>query len=61
MTPSTSTAYSTAASTELLFDPYGGTRLPTLRTQNWSPGPVVVIMFGTIRESAQVMNNCVGR
>ena len=39
----------------------GGTMLPTLRTQNRSPGPLVVIMLGTRRESAQVMKSCSGR
>ncbi len=54
-TCSTSTAYSIAAATEsspLL--PGFGTRLPTLRTTNRSPGPLEVIIDVTSRESAQV-------
>ena len=61
-TPRTFTAYSTAAPTEL--SPalsWLGTRLPRLRRLNWSPGPLLVIRFGTTLESEQVMNNCSGR
>jgi hypothetical protein len=64
-TASTSTANSIAAPTELSsshsLDECTGTRFPMLRTQNWSPGPVDVIRFGSTRESAHVMNNCSGR
>ena len=40
--------------------PAGGTRLPTLRTVNRSPGPLPVMTFGTTRESAQVRNSASG-
>ena len=38
----------------------GGTMLPTLRTMNSSPGSVLVIRFGSMRESAQVMKQAMG-
>ncbi len=37
-----------------------GTRFPTLRTVKRSPGPLLVIMLVTIRESAQVRKSCEG-
>lgn len=62
-TLSTSTAYSMAAATESSVDsaPGSGTRLPTLRTVNRSPGPLAVIMLVTRRESAQVRKSWEGR
>ncbi len=63
LTRSTSTAYSIAAATESspLSSPGGGTRLPTFRTTNRSPGPLDVIIDVTSRESAQVRKSCEGR
>lgn len=60
---STSTAYSIAAATESspLSSPGSGTRLPTFRTTNRSPGPLEVIIDVTRRESAHVRNSCAGR
>ncbi|SLI03043.1 Uncharacterised protein [Mycobacteroides abscessus subsp. abscessus] len=52
---SSSRAKTSAASTEA--SPVAGTRLPTLRTVNRSPGPLLVMTFGTMRESEQVRKN----
>src|ERR1700722_18130668 len=51
------TAYSITALTPPIISPYAGTRFPTLRVTNKSPGPDCVISSGSIRESAQVTNN----
>jgi hypothetical protein len=61
LTPSAATAYSITAETPPSISPYAGTRLPTLRVTKISPGPDWVISSGSIRESAQVMNNVCGR
>jgi len=59
-TPSTDTAYSIVAVTPPIVPPYAGTRLPTCRLMNSSPGTVFVNRFGSSRESAQVMNSTAG-
>lgn len=61
-----STAYSMAAATEshaasMPGGGGGGTRLPTLRTVNGSPGRLAVIVLVTRRESAQARKRRVGR
>ncbi len=40
LTPRAGTAYSMVAETPPMFEPYGGTMLPTLRHRNRSPGDV---------------------
>ncbi len=62
-TSNASTAYCTAAATESSAAPGSngaGTRLPTLRTVKRSPGPLLVIMLVTRRESAQVRKSWEG-
>src|SRR6266481_4976438 len=54
------TAYSITALTPPIISPYAGTRFPTLRVTNKSPGPDCVIISGSIRESAHVTNNACG-
>ena len=58
-TSSTSTAYSMAAAVPPgMFT--SGTKLPTLRTMNSSPGAALVMRWGTTRESEQVMKSVSG-
>ncbi|CKS43336.1 Uncharacterised protein [Mycobacterium tuberculosis] len=59
LTPSWLTAKSSAASTDRSSGSVG-TRLPRLRTVYRSPGPLAVMTFGRIRESAQVRNSSYG-
>src|SRR6266851_573836 len=54
------TAYSITALTPPIISPYAGTRFPTLRITNKSPGPDCVINSGSIRESAHVTNSACG-
>ena len=62
LTPSCNTANSIVAiSLDGLVSEYGGMTLPAVRSSNNDPGSAPVIAAVTMRESAHVMNNVVGR
>src|ERR1700761_1571529 len=57
---SAETAYSITALTPPSISPYAGTRFPTFRVTNMSPGRDCVIISGSIRESAHVTISACG-